>query len=167
MEFAEGPFLFGHSSRPGARMALLKRSALTRWRTAMTAHAVKLEVIAGVPKDCIFLLEDGVWNGVCEELSVTVHGSSFEDAKTKMELSSTGSHRECPQSAFQCKSKEGCLKAWYDVCFISYFSFAYSALASFRGGARSSAREDQSAATSFGNLGCPASRPCSDLYEDR
>ena len=51
----------------------------------MTAHAVKLEVIAGVPKDCIFLLEDGVWNGVCEELSVTVRGSSFEDAKMKME----------------------------------------------------------------------------------
>ena len=51
----------------------------------MTAHAVKLEVIAGVPKNCSFLLEDGVWNGVCEDLSVTVHGSSFEDAKTKME----------------------------------------------------------------------------------
>jgi hypothetical protein len=51
----------------------------------MTAHAVKLEVIAGIPKDCSFLLEGDVWNGVCEDLSVTVQGSSFEDAKTKME----------------------------------------------------------------------------------
>jgi hypothetical protein len=32
-----------------------------------------------------FWLEDDGWNGVCEELSVTVRGSSFEDAKTKME----------------------------------------------------------------------------------
>jgi hypothetical protein len=51
----------------------------------MTAHAVKLKVIAGVPKDCSFWLEDDGWNGVCEELSVTVRGSSFEDAKRKME----------------------------------------------------------------------------------
>jgi hypothetical protein len=51
----------------------------------MTAHAVKLKVIAGVPKDCSFWLEDDGWNGVCEELSVTVQGSSFEDTKTKME----------------------------------------------------------------------------------
>jgi hypothetical protein len=32
-----------------------------------------------------FWLEDDGCNGVCEELSVTVRGSSFEDAKTKME----------------------------------------------------------------------------------
>ena len=51
----------------------------------MTAHAVKLKVIASVPKDCSFWLEDDGWNGVCEELSLTVRGSSFEDAKTKME----------------------------------------------------------------------------------
>jgi predicted RNase H-like HicB family nuclease len=51
----------------------------------MTAHAVKLKVIVSVPKDCSFWLEDGVWNGICDELSVTVRGSSFEDAKTKME----------------------------------------------------------------------------------
>src|SRR5216683_6243004 len=41
-----------------------------------------------------------------------------------------------------------------------------SALASFRWGWRSSAREGQPAAIGLGNLGCPASRPCSDLYED-
>jgi hypothetical protein len=49
----------------------------------MTSHAVKLKVIAGVPKDCSFWLEDDGWNGVCEELALTVRGSSFEDAKRK------------------------------------------------------------------------------------
>jgi primosomal replication protein N len=49
------------------------------------AHPVKLRVIAGVPKDCNFWLEHDSWNGVCEELGVTVRGSSFEDAKRKME----------------------------------------------------------------------------------
>ena len=51
----------------------------------MTAHAVKLKVSANVPKDCSFWTEDDGWNGVCEELSLTVRGSSFEDAKRKME----------------------------------------------------------------------------------
>ena len=49
------------------------------------SHPVTLKVIAGVPKDCSFWLEDDGWNGVCEELSVNVRGSSFEDAKRKME----------------------------------------------------------------------------------
>ena len=51
----------------------------------MTAHAVTLKVSANVPKDCSFWPEDDSWNGVCEELAVTVRGSSFEDAKRKME----------------------------------------------------------------------------------
>ena len=51
----------------------------------MTTHAVKLKVFASVPKDCNFWLEDDGWNGVCDELSLTVRGSTFEDAKTKME----------------------------------------------------------------------------------
>jgi predicted RNase H-like HicB family nuclease len=51
----------------------------------MTSQANKLMVTASIPKDCIFQLEDDGWNGVCEELSVTVRGSSFEDAKRKME----------------------------------------------------------------------------------
>jgi predicted RNase H-like HicB family nuclease len=50
----------------------------------MTAHAVKLKVIAGIPKECSFWTEDDGWSGVCEELAVTVRGSSFEDAKTEM-----------------------------------------------------------------------------------
>jgi predicted RNase H-like HicB family nuclease len=52
----------------------------------MTARAVKLKVFASVPKDCSFWLEDDGWNGVCDELSLSVRGSSFEDAKTKMEI---------------------------------------------------------------------------------
>src|ERR1700693_2557695 len=48
----------------------------------MTARAVKLKVFASVPKDCSFWLGEDGWNGVCEELSLTVRGSSFEDAKT-------------------------------------------------------------------------------------
>jgi predicted RNase H-like HicB family nuclease len=59
----------------------------------MTSHVVQLTVIAGVPKDCSFWLEDDGWNGVCEDLSVTVRGSSFEDAKTKMEAA-LGTHIE-------------------------------------------------------------------------
>ena len=51
----------------------------------MTAHTLKLKVSANVPRDCSFWLEDDGWNGVCEELSVNVRGSSFEDAKRKME----------------------------------------------------------------------------------
>jgi hypothetical protein len=51
----------------------------------MTAHAVKLQVIVGVPEDCSFWLENDGWNAVCEELSVTVRGSSFADTKAKME----------------------------------------------------------------------------------
>jgi predicted RNase H-like HicB family nuclease len=51
----------------------------------MTAHAVKLKVSANVPEDCSFWLEDDGWNGACEDLSLTVRGSSFEDAKRNME----------------------------------------------------------------------------------
>ena len=55
----------------------------------MTAQAIKLKVTASIPKDCIFQLEDDGWNGACEELSVSLRGSSFEDAKRKMEAAST------------------------------------------------------------------------------
>ena len=52
---------------------------------SMTARAVKLRLFANIPKDCSFWLEDDGWNGVCEELSMSVRGNSFADAKTKME----------------------------------------------------------------------------------
>ena len=51
----------------------------------MTAQAINLKVTASVPKDCIFQLKDDGWNGSCEELSISVCGGSFEDAKRKME----------------------------------------------------------------------------------
>jgi hypothetical protein len=53
----------------------------------MTPNAVKLQVEAKVPKDCIFWLEADGWTGICNELSVTVQGSSFEDVKKAMEAS--------------------------------------------------------------------------------
>jgi hypothetical protein len=48
-------------------------------------HAVKLQVGDKVPKDCTFWLEADGWTGICEDLSVTVQGSSFEDVKKAME----------------------------------------------------------------------------------
>jgi hypothetical protein len=53
----------------------------------MTAHLISLQLVAGVPLDCNFWLEDDGWTGVCERLSVTVRGSSFEDAKKNLEAS--------------------------------------------------------------------------------
>jgi predicted RNase H-like HicB family nuclease len=51
----------------------------------MTSRAVKLKVVASVPKDCAFWAEGDGWDGLCKELSVTVRGNSFEDAKRQME----------------------------------------------------------------------------------
>jgi hypothetical protein len=51
----------------------------------MTARAVKLKVVASVPKDCSFWAEDDGWNGFSEDMSITVRGTSFADAKSKME----------------------------------------------------------------------------------
>jgi len=72
--------------RPGLEWSNGFSEKRDREKDPMTTHAVKLKVIAGVPEDCSFWLEDDGWNGVCEELSLTVRGSSFEDAKTKMEV---------------------------------------------------------------------------------
>jgi hypothetical protein len=51
----------------------------------MKSEAASLPVIAGVPLDCSFWPEDDGWSGVCERLSVTVRGGSFEDVKKNME----------------------------------------------------------------------------------
>ena len=51
----------------------------------MAIHAVALRVSANVPEDCSFWLDDDGWHGVCENLSLTVRGSTFVDAKRKME----------------------------------------------------------------------------------
>lgn len=50
----------------------------------MTSQVVNLEVTASIPIDCDFWSEDDGWKGLCNSLSVTVHGSSFEDAKKNM-----------------------------------------------------------------------------------
>ena len=50
----------------------------------MTSEVVSLEVIASIPIDCDFWSEDDGWQGLCKSLSVTVRGSSFEDAKKNM-----------------------------------------------------------------------------------
>ena len=50
----------------------------------MTSHVVNLQVTASVPIDCDFWSEDDGWKGLCKSLSVTVSGSSFEDAKKNM-----------------------------------------------------------------------------------
>jgi hypothetical protein len=51
----------------------------------MTTHAVTLRLSANVPEHCSFWLDDDGGNGVCEDLSLTVRGSTFVDAKRKME----------------------------------------------------------------------------------
>jgi predicted RNase H-like HicB family nuclease len=51
---------------------------------AMT-HAVKLPVAVPVALECEFWVDSDGWNGVCQEFSITVHSSSFEDAKREME----------------------------------------------------------------------------------
>jgi hypothetical protein len=50
----------------------------------MTSQVVNLQVTASIPIDCNFWPEDDEWKGLCKSLSVTVRGSSFEDAKKNM-----------------------------------------------------------------------------------
>ena len=62
----------------------LRQQMINMMYLVLTA-LLALNVSADIPTDCSFWLEDDGWNGVCEELSITVRGSSFEDAKRKME----------------------------------------------------------------------------------
>ena len=50
----------------------------------MTSEVVTLEVMATIPIACDFWSQDDGWKGLCKGLSVTVCGSSFEDAKKNM-----------------------------------------------------------------------------------
>ena len=50
----------------------------------MTSQVVKLQVTASIPIECEFWSEDDGWKGLCRSPSVTVRGSSFEDAKKNM-----------------------------------------------------------------------------------
>jgi predicted RNase H-like HicB family nuclease len=51
----------------------------------MDSHAIKVPVIASIPMDCIFWAEADGWAGTCAQLSLTVRGTGFEDAKKNME----------------------------------------------------------------------------------
>jgi len=48
-------------------------------------HAVNLQLVAKVPCDCAFWLDADGWTGVCKQVSVTVRGGTFEDAKRNLE----------------------------------------------------------------------------------
>jgi predicted RNase H-like HicB family nuclease len=49
-------------------------------------HAVKVPVMAPVCVECEFWREDdGCWTGRCSEISISVHGGSFEDTKRQLE----------------------------------------------------------------------------------
>jgi hypothetical protein len=50
----------------------------------MTSQRVSLPVTASIPINCDFWPEDDGWKGLCKGPSVTVSGSSFEDAKKNM-----------------------------------------------------------------------------------
>lgn len=50
----------------------------------MTSQIVNLQVTASIPIDCEFWSEDDGWKGLSRSPSVTVGGSSFEDAKKNM-----------------------------------------------------------------------------------
>jgi hypothetical protein len=52
----------------------------------MTNHAVALRVTPCVRIECKFWLGDDGWNGSAEHPSITVQASSFEQAKSDMEL---------------------------------------------------------------------------------
>ena len=51
----------------------------------MEPHAVAVPVIAPVHIECKFWTEDDGWKGVCAELSLSVRGGNFEEAKKHME----------------------------------------------------------------------------------
>ena len=79
--------MLGADAMPSSHNTALEQtiipiSALAKWPvTSKFAHVHN----RSTQKDCIFQLEDDGRNGVCEDMSVTVRGNSFEDAKRKME----------------------------------------------------------------------------------
>jgi hypothetical protein len=76
------------------RTPALGRSSSLEWKVDrpsllssgvfMTSEVVNLEVSVSIPINCDFWSEDDGWKGLCKTLSVTVRGSSFEDAKKNM-----------------------------------------------------------------------------------
>jgi hypothetical protein len=51
----------------------------------MSGQAIALKVIASVPVDCRFWMEDDGWNGQCEKFLIHVHAPHFEEIKRRME----------------------------------------------------------------------------------
>ena len=52
----------------------------------MGAHAVTLRVAPFLRVECRFWLTDDGWNASCEQPCITVQASSFEHAKSEMEI---------------------------------------------------------------------------------
>jgi hypothetical protein len=52
----------------------------------MRQHTVTLAVTPFAKVQCKFWLADEVWTGSAEELGITVHGATFEQAKSDLEL---------------------------------------------------------------------------------
>ena len=52
----------------------------------MANHCVTLPVTPFLRIDCSFWLTDEGWNGSCAQHSITVQTSSFEQAKSQMEM---------------------------------------------------------------------------------
>jgi len=50
----------------------------------MPSQVVNLQVTSSIPIACDFWSENEGWKGLCKSPSVTVSGSSFEDAKKNM-----------------------------------------------------------------------------------
>jgi hypothetical protein len=50
----------------------------------MPSQVVNVQVTASIPIACDFWSEGDGWKGLCKSPSVTVRGSSFEDAKKNM-----------------------------------------------------------------------------------
>jgi hypothetical protein len=51
----------------------------------MAGQAIALKVIASVPVDCRFWMEDDGWNGQCEKFLIHVRAPHFEEIKRRME----------------------------------------------------------------------------------
>jgi hypothetical protein len=73
----------------------------------MTFHVVNLQVTAGIPIDCDFWSEDEGWKGFCKSLSITVSGSSFEDAKKNMATELQAHIERILQFAANCLGQTG------------------------------------------------------------
>ena len=52
----------------------------------MTHHAVTLGVKPCLRVECKFWLEDDGWNGISEQPAISVQASTFEQAKSDMEI---------------------------------------------------------------------------------